>query len=329
MKTLKDISKKDYNDYKYCLNYLKTHKTIGDEKADYNGIFHIHWRGSIDNDKIILQIKSILATQKISKIYFWIENFLTTITSPSYIKLNQFHKYVEIKVFNKEIFDQVIGDKKNKERIWMYYLNYGDRRYKTDIFRLIILSIYGGVYTDADTLLLRDVRDIKINNWSSKWGDDECAEFSILKLEKNSDVYEQMYLNNPTNPLCFAIGNLDHTNPLTIYNSPFSYKHDNLNFTSLPSPFFDILWGHQHCQEGKTGIHIGNVKMEQLGDIFKKTDNEITMDTFFKGCFAFHTHNYWDSPEYKYSYAGRLNEDLDKIIEQKYNIKPMKIFQGE
>jgi len=316
MKTLKDIPLKYYDDTPYCYNYLNSHKTIGDENPEYDGLFHIHWMGPIDNDKVILQIKSILATQKVEKIYFWIENNLTTFTSPGYIKLNQFHKYIEIREFDKDIFDQAIGDKKDKERIWLYYnMNHGDRRVKSDLFRQVILNIYGGIYTDADTFLLKDLRNIKIKNWSSKWGTDPLAEFCILKLEKGSDVYEQMYLNNPKNTTCFSVCDINN-------NSPFNYKHDNINLTSLPGIFFDIVWPNQDRD-------LDFLTFNHFKYFFQKTDKNVNMNNFFKGCFAYHWHNYWDAPELKDSFAGKLNVDLDRIIESKYNIKPMKIFQGE
>jgi len=319
MKILKDIPKDKYNDFRYCLNYLRTNKTIGDEEdVDYNGIFHVHWRGPIDNDKVILQIKSTLATQHVEKIYFWIENFITTITSPSYIKLNQFKKYVEVKVFDKNILTLAQGEQKHKDKIWQYYsMHHPDRRYKTDILRWVVTSIYGGVYTDADTLLLRDLRNIHINNWSSKWGVCECAEACILKLEKGSNIYEQMYLNNPNNVQCF----------LLIKNSipdAYSYRYDNLDFTSLPTAFFDIVWGNEY----PFNEEIDGLFFKGFENFFEKIDKDknITIDNFFKRCFAYHWHNKWNMPELKDSMAGKLNIDIDKKIEEKYNIKPMKIF---
>ena len=315
MEVLKDIPFEKYNDAEYCYNYLNSHKTIGDEDASYNGIFHVHWRGTIDNDKVILQLKSTLATQQITKIYFWIEDPLVTMTSPTYPKLNQLRKYVEVKVFDKSVFDQATGNSKNKEKIWMYYSGFhGDKRYKTDIFRWVILNIYGGVYTDLDTFLLRDVRDIKLNNWCSKWGVNNYIEACILKLEKRSDVYEQMYLNNPNNSQCFN---------LYINNMPtaWSYDHKNLNITSLPSAFFDIVWNEYDNDRCKF------LTLNNFDNFFKETDKEITLDNFFKGCFAYHWHNRWDKPEYKNSFAGKLNKQLDEIIETKYGIKPIKIFQ--
>lgn len=314
MKTLEGIPFEHYDDAEYCHNYLNSNKTIGSEDTSYNGLFHVHWMGPLDNDKIILQIKSILATQKVKKIYFWIANNLTTLTSPEYVKLNQFHKYVEVKEFNKEVFDQASGDKNHREKIWIIYNTpFGDRRIKTDLFRHVILNIYGGVYTDVDTFLLRDLRDIKLKNWSSKWGRDLLAEFCILKLEKGSDVYEQMYLNNP-NTMCYWVGDIYN-------NSPFSYEHNNINLTSLPTAFFDIVWPNQD-------MNLSCLTFNHFKYFFKETNKDVNLDNFFKGCFAYHWHNNWNAPELKNSFAGKLNADLDKIIEKKYNIKPIKIFQN-
>lgn len=315
MKTFEEIPLEKYNDTKYCFDYLNNNKIIGGENTEYNGIFHVHWRGPIDNNKVILQLKSILATQYIQKIYFWIENSLMTMMSINYKNLIQLQEYVEIKIFDKSIFEQAMGDSKNKERIWMYYnALHGDRRYKTDMLRWIVLNIYGGVYTDADTLLLRDLRDLHIKNWCSKWGVEPYAEGCIIKLEKGSNVYEQMYLNDPKNPQCFL--NIQNNLP-----EAFNYKHKNLNITSLPNAFFDIVWN----EEDKD---VPYLSFNNFNYFFKETDKEITLDNFMKGCFAYHWHNRWAAAELKNSFAGKLNEQLDKIIEEKYNIKPYKIFKG-
>ena len=318
---MKQINGVNYKDYKDCLNYLNENDTIGNELADYNGIFHIHWRGPIDNDKVIFQIKSTLATQQVSKIYFWIENNLTTMLSPGYTKLMQFGKYVEVKVFNEEVFMQVKGDPINKKKIWEYYQrNMGDMRYRTDMLRWIILSIYGGIYSDADTLMLRDLRNIHLKNWSCTWAQDDYAEACVLKLEKGSDVYEQMYLNEPNDPRCFLL--------MMANDKPYaySYDHKNLKFTNLPCPFFDIIWGHEHCQNGERGVELNKIKMKTFDDFWVKTNIDVKLEDFMKPCFTFHWHNRWNVPELKDSIAGRLNQDIDRIINEKYNINPIKIF---
>jgi hypothetical protein len=343
MKTLKDIPFEKYDSIRYCYDFLNNNKTIGDEEAEYNGLWHIHWRGRIDNNKIIFQIKSILATQYVTKIYFWVEDINWTKTSKNYINLEQFKDIVEIKVFDRNIIALAPGPKSVKSWVIQYYeqsqeslaksqaqVKFSgemlktnvislDRRYKTDMFRWIILSIYGGMYTDADTLMLRDVRDIRINNWSSKWGTSLHAEACILKLEKGSDAYEQMFRNDPTNPQCF----LKLKNELP---EAFSYKYDNLRITSLPTTFFDISW----IIDSNIGTGIPFIKepsYETTDGFFKQTNEEVTLNEFFKGCFSYHWHNHWDEPELKNSLAGKLNADIDKIIEKKYNIIPNKIFQ--
>jgi len=123
-----------------------------------------------------------------------------------------------------------------------------------------------------------------------------------------------MYLNNPNNSQCFLM--IENNLP-----EAFSFKYNNLNITSLPDPFFDIVWPHMD----------GNLKcltINNFDHFFQETDKEITLDNFFKGCFAYHWHNRWGEPELKNSPAGRLNQHLDKIIEEKYNIKPYQIFQS-
>lgn len=317
MNTLKDIPFEKYDDVEFNYQYLNSHPIIGDESPDYNGIFHVHWRGPLDNDKIILQLKSILATQEVSKIFFWIEDNFTTFMSPSYLKLNQLKKYVEVKVFDKSVLSMVSGNPKNTEKIWSYYnRHHDDRRYKTDVFRWVILNIYGGVYLDLDMFLLKDLRNIRLNNYSSKWPGKPYAAADMLKLEQGSMNYEQIFLNNPDNPKCFLM----MFPPL--YNlEAYNMKYDNVNLTVLPTSFFDMAFA--------AGLHSNSPALyDDLGLFFKNTDKEVNLKNFFPGCFSYHWHNQWNSPELKNSYAGKLNNEIDEIIETKYNFKPLKIFQG-
>lgn len=321
MNVLTDIPFDKYDDVDYIYEYLNSHSTIGDEQnVEYNGIFHVHWRGTIDNDKVILQLKSILATQQVEKIFFWIENSFVTFMSPSYIKLNQFNKYIDVKVFDKTIISQVSGDPKNTEVIWNYYNRpHGNYRYKSDMLRWIILDIYGGVYKDVDNILLRDLTEVKLNNWSCKWPFQPYAEGSILKLEKGAKVYEQMYLNNPTNPKCFLM-----MFPPKFMLEAYNMKYDNLNFTVLPTPVSDIVFAASY----QPPINKQIMTINNWDEFFTETDKDINIDNFFKGCIDYHWHNRYNVPELKRSPAGRLNAQFDEIIEAKYNIKPIKIFQG-
>jgi len=321
MRIFTDIPKEELDNHKVCLKYLNEHETIGDEEVEYDGIFHVHWRGPVDNDKVILQIKSILATQHVVKIYFWIENMLTTMQSPGFSKLAQFRKHVTIKEFNRSIFDQITCPQQDKDKIWEYY-NTGSQsgyRYKTDVFRWIVTSIYGGVYSDMDTLYLRDIRDIHINDYSSTWPPGGFAELCILKVKKGSDLYHKFYLNHPNNRECFLL-----IDPPSFMPKAFAHDVENLDFVSLPTSFFDPLWGTM----GGEGVDVDGVKMKNFIEFFEKTKTKVTMDTFFKGCFTYHWHNHWNAPELKDSMAGQLNADIDIIIKEKYNIIPTKIFQG-
>ena len=318
MKIFDDIPIEEYDNAEYCYDYLQTHDTIGNEEANYNGVFHVHWRGSINNDKIILQLKSILGTQDVDKIYFWIENPVVTELSPSYYKLKQLKKYVEVKVFDESVMMQASGNKKYLETIWNYYsMQHKDYRYRTDILRWIVLNIYGGVYTDLDMFLLKDLRKIKINRYSSKWPLKQYAIADILKLEKGNEVYEEIFLNNPKNPKCFLMMLPPLFNP-----EAYNFKHDNLKFSSLPTFFFDpvFIGGNQGIE------HILNFNKFDL--FLKPTNKDVTLENIFPGCFGYHTHWIWDGPELKNSFAGRLNKQLDDIIQEKYGIKPFKIFQG-
>ena len=59
----------------------------------------------------------------------------------------------------------------------------------SDLFRLIILHNYGGVYYDADVILLRDLAPILSREWLYQWGSScEFANGAVANLHKKSEL---------------------------------------------------------------------------------------------------------------------------------------------
>lgn len=56
--------------------------------------------------------------------------------------------------------------------------------------RFIILYIYGGIYIDADTIILRDLKEIYDieYEWTYRWSFHNYMNTAVLRLRKESEI---------------------------------------------------------------------------------------------------------------------------------------------
>jgi len=282
MKLLENISEDLYkaDQENLVLKYLQENKIMGNEDIkDEPNLFHCYWFGQF-LPVHLLCIKSLLATQNVDKIYIWVPDLFKIAPSVSLFKNLQ---KIEIKQFNKDIFDKITNVSQIKKDI--LYSRYNSListklqffpniekqyAYASDLFRFIILNVYGGIYFDMDNVFLRNLNDIKIKRYLSQWGSSLGGNASILKLEKDHNLIEIIMKKVPM--YFYPQGTFELDKPFDI--------------TIMHRSFFDPLWPE--------GINIEPFNM--LNDFFKKTNKIILRNNFFNGAFTYHWHNRWDMP---------------------------------
>ena len=63
----------------------------------------------------------------------------------------------------------------------------------SDLFRLVILHNYGGVYFDADVLLLRDLAPIMAREWLYQWGSScNFSNGAVANMHKKSELSKRL-----------------------------------------------------------------------------------------------------------------------------------------
>lgn len=261
-------------------SFLQNNLSFGTEDIkDEPNLFHAYWFGPfLPIHKLC--IKSLLATQNVDKIIIWVPNLIAAGSSRHIFKgLN-----IEVQEFSRDIFNQMNVSQNIKDLLYSKYItliNFQSQpdlkkqyAYASDIFRFVILNVFGGIYFDMDNVFLRNLNDIKISRWVSQWGTDPCGSACVMRLEKGHDLIV---------PIVKSI-------EMPFYPTTTFKLENSFDITILPGDFFDPLW------KGNPPEINEFTPFNNFDDFFKKTPKTISKENFFKGSFTYHWHNRWDLP---------------------------------
>ena len=270
-----------YSDFNKCLEFLKT---INSSEIKDNVNFHMYWKNVRQFErKQILPIKSFLTTQNLEKtnLTLWSN---VDLTNNEYLR--PVLPYINFKIYNPltESQDTIIYGNTDKLIQDDNLVNSG-----SDLFRLIVLNKYGGIYVDMDVLLLRDFSPILDQEFAYKWelknGQINNAVISIFKRSRLSQELLNGVLQIPVTELTsWGCINFMRAKKIT-------------DFTVFPCAFFDADW---------TGDNLNNT--------FKKMD----CVNLFDGAFSWHWHNRWNTPIEDGSkfqiYEERINKKFKEMF---------------
>lgn len=204
----------------------------------------------------------------------------------------------------------------------------GTRVSYSDAMRFMFLYRFGGIYIDADVLLLQNMEPFTHYEFLYEW--------SYVNQGTNSAVFS----TRPQSPFTAAVI-LQALQKAVRYNSTTgNVTFDALAFTGafhpisvmsrvppaiaaqivvLPSIPFDAIWltvdaGKPH---NLTAIH----RMRHWRDFFAKPQPYLLLPgdpvQIFEGAFAYHWHNEWGAPLEKTSLIGQLMEAYDLFLQGK------------
>lgn len=260
-----------YYDYKSGLNYLSKIDDKDHKYPDEVTTFHIYTE--IKNDKELECVKSFLATQNLekTKLKLW---------SDFNIEENEllapYKDYIEFKVYNP--FEEAVGTPLENEHD---KLRAADAKHylQSDLFRLMILHKYGGVWADMDIVFLRDFKPILDQEYMYQWGSETdygrqgaCA--TVLSMKKQSEFSYKMLEVLKTMPITGG----------TIWGKDTFARLWNVypQFTIFPSTFFNTEWLISKVDEPLS-------RETEENWFYNKTG--IAKDNLFLEAFAWHWHN--------------------------------------
>lgn len=255
--------------------------------------FHFYWRVPREFErKQVLPLKSTIVTQDMSrtKIVLW---------SNIDLSRNTFVKpllpYVETRIWNP--VKESTGTPLEGSRIFQGTVDDPRCYLGGDLFRLLCLYKYGGVYVDMDMVLLRDFAPLLDHEFMYQWGTSGFsagepnifANGAAMRLKKGSRLSIDLLretMNTTPIPNSTSWGK-------DLY---MKVRNHNKDCVILPCSWFNAEW---------TGVIGGE------WDPFVKSNQSTEL---FDGAFAWHWHNKWDHP----IQDGCKFQILEKMVEEKF-----------
>ncbi|KAJ7103636.1 glycosyltransferase family 32 protein [Mycena belliarum] len=162
----------------------------------------------------------------------------------------------------------------------------------SDMARFILCHRFGGIYLDADTLLLRD--------WEELWGWKGAFAYRWSRLEKYNTAVLHLNKGSALGTFLFrtALKNDLDFHPMTV-SRYLKEAHLEGLLLRLPDALFDSAWlSTEYYQRDRPPQPF----FTDFGDFFdtplanSAAPHALGFDGFFKGAFSYHFHNYWWKP---------------------------------
>ncbi|THH01329.1 hypothetical protein EW026_g1363 [Hermanssonia centrifuga] len=162
----------------------------------------------------------------------------------------------------------------------------------SDMARFVLCHRFGGIYLDADTILLRD--------WEELWGWHGAFAYRWSRLEKYNTAVLRMNKNSALGSFLFrtALKNGLDFHPMSISKYTKDAYLEGL-LLRLPDALFDSAWlnTEQYQRDRPPQPYF-----TEFADFFETpvqssgAPHALGFDGFFKGAYSYHFHNFWWRP---------------------------------
>ncbi|KAJ7747951.1 glycosyltransferase family 32 protein [Mycena maculata] len=162
----------------------------------------------------------------------------------------------------------------------------------SDMARFVLCHRFGGVYLDADTILLRD--------WEELWGWKGAFAYRWSRLEKYNTAVLRMNRGSALGTFLFrtALRNGLDFHPMTVSRYTKDAYLEGL-LLRLPDALFDGAWLNTEFYQRDRPPQ---PYFTEFGDFFDTPEQNsaapqaLGFDGFFKGSYSYHFHNFWWKP---------------------------------
>lgn len=253
--------------------------------------FHMFWTLRPFGRKQILPIKSFLATQPTeSKLTLWGTDDLTE--NPF---LKPYLPFISFRLYNatEEAKGTVLegGEclQADDPDVWLI----------SDLFRILILHKYGGVYVDMDSVFMRDFSSLTETEFMYRWGlSDDMISGAVMSLQPQSDLSFRLMdgiLQIPATAIFegrLAGKNWDSIN--------YARAYEIERFCIYPCEYFNPEWVITRTPEQEKPFAYEPFKV-----------NEFSTE-MFPGSYVWHWHNRWEDtiePGCKFELLERITNE--------------------
>ncbi|KAI0343679.1 glycosyltransferase family 32 protein [Trametopsis cervina] len=162
----------------------------------------------------------------------------------------------------------------------------------SDMARFVLCHRFGGIYLDADTILLRD--------WEELWGWRGAFAYRWSRLEKYNTAVLRMNRNSALGTFLFrtALKNGLDFHPMSVSQYTKDAYLEGL-LLRLPDALFDSAWlnTEQYQRDRPPQPYF-----TEFSNFFETPSQSgaapqaLGIDGFFKGAYSYHFHNFWWKP---------------------------------
>ncbi|KAH7928524.1 hypothetical protein BV22DRAFT_1102989 [Leucogyrophana mollusca] len=162
----------------------------------------------------------------------------------------------------------------------------------SDMARFVLCHRFGGIYLDADTILLRD--------WEELWGWKGAFAYRWSRLEKYNTAVLRMNKNSALGSFLFrtALKNGLDFHPMTVSRYTKDAHLEGL-LLRLPDALFDSAWlNTEYYQRDRPP----QPYFTEFADFFdtpaqnSAAPQALGFEGFFRGAYSYHFHNFWWKP---------------------------------
>ncbi|KIP04098.1 hypothetical protein PHLGIDRAFT_110061 [Phlebiopsis gigantea 11061_1 CR5-6] len=162
----------------------------------------------------------------------------------------------------------------------------------SDMVRFILCHRYGGIYLDADTILLRD--------WEELWGWRGAFAYRWSRLEKYNTAVLRMNKGSALGTFLFrtALKNGLDFHPMSISKYTKDAYLEGL-LLRLPDALFDSAWLNTESYQRDRPPQPYFTAFQDFFEtpvVNSAAPQALGIDGFFKGAYSYHFHNFWWRP---------------------------------
>jgi len=204
------------------------------------------------------------------------------------------------------VADSVVQDASGQEWLQFYddenQISYYDKAI-SDVARITIVHMYGGIYLDSGTILLRDIRPFLLSNISFIEKPDPKEPFgnAIIALPVNSSISSYMLRGGTRMGLFFHAAVLQR---MFVKEGRDGNNYGEGGLVRLEDAIFDPIWAESHSlREGRCTVpclskYVSVFKAAPVQNEWESFDGEPlggaaynrTLENFYRGAFAYYIH---------------------------------------
>jgi hypothetical protein len=297
-----------------CLRYLRDlprEPRIGPPRPPAR--FHLYRYGPFTR-KAAFAVKSFLATQDLASVELWVwldeEHGYSGWRDDALLR--PLLPFVELRRYEPEAEAR---DTPLERRVDLY--RNLQPRARSDAFRLLVLHRHGGIYADADTMFLRDMRPLlghlDGDEFCERWSAQAYGVSAFLGLREDGRTARALMVR------CAELGSC-HPRDVLRFDSDLELE----NLLVLPCAVFDPLWLHNDGRDRYDAAPFDRFRdfFRRFGLRFGPRTEIRSYHDFFPGAFAYHWHGHWRAREHDDSYFARFDRQFDEVLADGLGIRP-------